>query len=103
MHTNLVMVMVCILTYPFVLSDELKQIKVEIGQEKISIIFYGTTRLGEALAVVIQFVAEWKIEQHLIRLQLLTKSMTEEEIDRELVSVLSVEYSISVDQLAACM
>ena len=55
------------------------------------------------MAVIIQFVAEWKIEQHLIRLQLLTKSMTEEEIDRELVSVLSVEYSISVDQLAACM
>ena len=97
------MVMVCILTYPFVLSDEPKQIKVEIGQKKNSIIFYGTTRLGEALAVIIQFVAEWKIEQHLIRLQLLTKSMTEEEIDRELVSVLSVEYSISVDQLAACM
>ena len=103
MHTNLVIVVVCILTYPFVLSDELKRIKVEFGQKKISVIFHGTTRLGEALAVVIQFVTEWKIEQHLIRLQLLTKSMTEEEIDRKLVSVLSVEYSISVDQLAACM
>lgn len=39
----------------------------------------------------------------MIRLQLLTKSMTGEEIARELVSTLSVEYSVSVDQLLACM
>ena len=43
------------------------------------------------------------IEQRLIHLQLLTVSMTGEEIARELFSIISVDYSISVDQLIACM
>lgn len=77
---------------PFVLADEQKHNKAEKH-------FDGTTRLGKALVVVNQFVAKWRIGQCLIRLQLLTKSMTGEEIARELVSILSVEYSISVVRL----
>ena len=72
-------------------------------ERKISVIFDGTTRLGEVFVAVVRFIAEWIIEQRLIRLQLLTESMTGEEIARELVSILSVEYSISVDRLLACM
>ena len=63
--------------------------------------FDGTTRLGEALAVVIQFVAEWKTEQRLIRLQLLTKSMTGVNIARELVSILSVPICRSIVSMHA--
>ena len=40
----------------------------------------------------------WEIVQQLLRVQLLVKSMTGEEIARELVHVLSVEYGISVNQ-----
>ena len=40
---------------PFVLADEQKRNKAEKHLD-------GTTRLGEALTVVVQFVAEWKIE-----------------------------------------
>ena len=57
----------------------------------MSLIFDGTTRLGEALAIVVRFVSDsddWKIEQRLIRLQLLTKSMTGEEIAREIIDTL---------------
>ena len=82
---------------PFVLLYKTKQIKAEIEGRNVSIIFDGTTRLGEALAIVIRFVVEWRIEQRLIRLQLLVKSMTGEEIAREIINTLSVEYGISVD------
>ena len=46
---------------------------------------------------------EWKIEQHLVRLQLLSKSMTGEETVREVVNTLSVEYGISSERLFAAM
>ena len=78
----------------------------EIKGKSVSVIFDGTTRLGEALAIVVRFVSDsddWKIEQRLIRLQLLTKSMTGEEIAREIINTLSVEYGISIDRVLATM
>ena len=65
---------------PFVLANETKRLKAEIEGRNVSIIFDGTTWLGKALAIIVRFVIEWKIEQRLVRLQLLTKSMSGEEI-----------------------
>ena len=73
---------------PFVLANETKRLKAEIEGRNVSIIFDGTTRLGEALAIIVRFVIEWKIEQRLVRLQLLTKSMSGEEIAREISNTL---------------
>ena len=71
----------------FVRELEEKNILEEIKGKKISIIFDGTTRMGEALAVLIRFVsAEWDIQQRLIRLQLLAKSLTGDEVARELIT-----------------
>ena len=70
----------------------------------MSVIFDGTSRLGEALAIVIRYITDdWKIQQNLIRLQMLAKSLCGEELARELISVLSVNYSIATNQLIACM
>ena len=70
----------------------------------MAVIFYGTTRLGEAMAIVVRFVScNFTIEQHLIRLQLLAKSLSGEEIARELVSVLSVGYGIKPGLLISAM
>jgi hypothetical protein len=89
---------------PFIRSEEESKIRQEIRGKPVSVIFDGTTRLGEALAIVLRFVGdEWSLEQRLVRLQLLTKSMTGEEIARELISVLSVSYSIDSSRLLACM
>lgn len=41
---------------PFVLDEEQKRIKAEIHNKSISVIFYGTTRLGEALTVIVRYV-----------------------------------------------
>ena len=66
--------------------------------------FNGTRRLGEALAIVIRFVDEsFVIQQRLVRLQLLAKSMTGEEIAREIINSLSVQYNISSKIVVAMM
>lgn len=68
---------------PFVLPQE----QAEIGERPVSVIFDGTTRLGEALAIVVRIIDDsLAIQQRLLRLQLLVKSMSDEEITRELIS-----------------
>ena len=48
---------------PFILVEENKRIKNEIGIEPVSIIFDGTSRLDEALVIVVRFVDGWEIKQ----------------------------------------
>ena len=71
---------------PFIFSQEQKLIKQEISGKYLSIVFDGTTRLGEAMAIIVRYVdSEWCIQQRLIRLQMLEKSMNGEEIARVLI------------------
>ena len=51
--------------------------------------FDGTSRLREVLAVVIRYFDGWEIQQHLVRLEFLTKSMSGE-VARELINILLV-------------
>ncbi len=70
----------------------------------LSVIFDGTSRLGEAMAILVHFVSdEWNLKQRLIRMQMLAKSMTGEEVARELISVLSMKYSVKSELLLAAM
>ena len=81
---------------PFVQQEEQKRVKGEIIGRKVSVVFDGTTRLGEAMVVILRFLnSNWTICQRLIQLQLLAKSMCGEEIARELVSVLQVQYDVA--------
>ena len=90
---------------PFVLQEEKQQIRSEINNKPISVIFDGTTRLGEALAVIVRYVelTDFCIQQRLVRLQVVTKSMTGEEIAREILSVLSTQYGVVSSNLLATM
>ena len=89
---------------PFILKEEQATIRRELADKYISVIFDGTTHLGEALAVVVQFVSEdWTLEQRLIKMQMLAKSMKGEEIARELIHLLSTEYNIGPSNLLAAM
>ena len=69
----------------------------------MSVIFDGTTRLGEAFAVVLRFISDRQLKQRLIKFQILTKSMTGEEISREVISILQVTYGICANKILACM
>ena len=89
---------------PFILEDERVIIKQSIQGQFLSIIFDDTSHSGEALAILVCFVNDsWEIEQQLLAIQLLSKSLTGEEIAHELVQVLSVSYSISSSHLIAAM
>ena len=63
---------------PSILEKE--KVKGELQNvEEVSIIFDGTTRLGEALAVVIRFLQEnFKPTQRLLRLQVAAKALKAE-------------------------
>lgn len=89
---------------PFILKEEQDKIKGEIAGRDMSVIFDGTTRLGEAMAVLVHFVSDdWTLEQRLLQLKMLAKSMSGEEIAREVLGVLSTNYSIGSYQLCAVM
>ena len=51
---------------PFVLEKEYKSISKEILGKELSIIFDGTTRDGEALAVLARFVQDWEVKVRLV-------------------------------------
>ena len=77
-------------------KEEQKRIKNEIEGRDLSIVFDGTTRLGEAVVILVRYVTEdMEIQQRLLRVQMIAKSMTGEELARELISVLSINYSVS--------
>lgn len=77
------------------LLQEKETLRAEVKDTFVSAIFYGTTRNGEALAIVLRFVREGKIEQHLVRLLLLAKSVSGDELARELLCVLSTELGVT--------
>ena len=64
--------------------------------EEVSVIFDGTARLGEALAIVVRFFQEgiFKPTQRLIRLEVLAKVLKGNELAQRLISCLAVEYSL---------
>ena len=77
--------------------------KQELQGKQVGVIFDGTTLLGEAMAIILQFVVESLTLERLVRIQLLFKSMTGEEIACELIHILSANYAIGPDQLIAAM
>ena len=89
---------------PFILQNEKRRIKSEISGGAVSVIFDGTTRLGEATCVILRYVDDnWKIQQRLVCFLLLAHSVTGEEVARELLTVLSTELGITSQYLLATM
>ena len=89
---------------PFILNEEQDRMKHEIVGRDVSVIFDGTTRLGDAMVNPIRYVADdWSLVQLLLQVRLLAKSMTGNEIARELISTLSTKYGIGSSCLLAAM
>ena len=88
---------------PFVLGQEKTKIKEEISGKHVSLVFDGTTRLGEVLVVILRFIVDWKLEQRLVRLKFLRNTMKGEEVARELISIVSVDMGVPSNLLIGCM
>lgn len=57
------------------------QIKDKIRNKHVGVIFDGTTHTCEALAIFSRFMSDsYTVEQRLVRIQLLAKSLTGEEV-----------------------
>lgn len=89
---------------PFVLEEEKSRIKKrEISDKFLSLVFDGTSRLGEVVTVFVHYIDGWEIQQRLVRLEFLTKSMSGEEVARELINILSVMLGVESRLLLAAM
>ena len=89
---------------PFILGEEKQNIKLSIQGKWLSVIFDGTSHCGEALAILVRYIDDsWNVQQQLLCIRLLSKSLTGEEIAHELIQELSINYSISTDHLIAAM
>ena len=64
------------------------------------VIFYGSTKLGKALAIIVRFIdKDWNIQQRLLKLEILAKSMNAEEFAQRLIQCLAVEYGTQPNHL----
>ena len=89
---------------PFIHQQEQISVKYQIDQQEISIIFDGTTHVCEALVILVRFVDEkWDIQERVVKLMLLAKSLTGEEVARQLIVSLTTELGIKSDLLIAAM
>lgn len=73
------------------------------ANDNFSVIFDGSTRLGEALAIVLRFNDQWKIKRRLATLEVLAKSLDAEQLEQRLIQCLAVEYPIKPNQVLAAM
>ena len=82
---------------PCIHDEENKKIKSDLANRRVSVIFDGTTHVCEAMVVVLRFVDDsWNINQRVVRLMLLAKSLTGEEVARQLITTLSTDLGISI-------
>lgn len=89
---------------PFILRREKVQIMEELNGRFVSLIFDGTCRLGEALCLVVRYLSDdWCIEQRLVALKMLQKSLKGEEIAREIISTLSIDYHLGTTSVLGSM
>ena len=90
---------------PSVLTKEKEKIKAELGNVKeASIIFDGTARLGEALAIIVRFVQDdFKPTQRLICLEVLARSLKGNELAQRIMSCIAVNHGFGPNMVLAAM
>lgn len=88
---------------PTILAEEKKRLKELIAGQPISIIFDGTTRLGEAIALVVRYVDHWTAKQVLVRLHTVAKPVSAAELTQFLNRTLAGEYQVDGENIIAIM
>lgn len=88
---------------PFLLSKEVDELRKEIsGAAHVAVVFDGSSRLGEALAVILRYVdADFRIHQRLVCFHVLAKNLAGLELSRELIAVLSTQFQLSPETVLA--
>ena len=86
------------------MDKEIQDTKQATEGKLVSVIFDGTMHVCEALVIVLRYVDDnGQIKQLVCRLMLVAKSMTGEEVARQLIAALSTELSIQANLVVAFM
>ena len=89
---------------PLIVKEEMASLKRDISGKHVSIIFNRTTHVCEAMVILLHYVSSnWVIKQKVCRLMLLEKSMSGEEVARQIIAVLFTELGIPSNLLVAAM
>ena len=90
---------------PFVLEEEQSLIKKDLSTATAcTVIFDGSTRLGEALAIIIRYIdSEWAIQQRLVRFHTLPKSLNASQLARELLTCILTQLNVKQDMLVGAV
>ena len=91
---------------PFIQEQEADLLKKELAEahSTCSVIFDGSTCLGEALAILLRFVdQDWHLKQRLVRFHIVAKSMSVQQLARALITYLSLKFSLSSDAMVAAI
>ena len=79
-------------------KEEKEKVKEEITGRNVSVIFDGTTHVSEAMNIILRFVSDdWKIEQRLVKLLLVTKSSGRASVNYVAFRTLKILYPNLVD------
>ena len=69
----------------------------------VSLIFDGSTRLGEAVAIVVRFVNDaWEIKQRLLKIEVLASSLKAAEL-AQVINGCMVDFTIQGSSIVGCM
>ena len=90
---------------PFVLEEEQSLIKKDLSTATAcTVTFDGSTRLGEALAIIIRYIdSEWAIQQRLVRFHTLAKSLNASQLARELLTCILTQLNVKEDMLVGAV
>ena len=83
---------------PLILKQETERLKEEIATRDLGLIFDGSTRLGEAIVIIVRFVSDnWSIVQCLIRLDICAKSVNAQDLAHVLNDcLLTIKYVVTL-------
>lgn len=90
---------------PFVLEEEQGLIKEEMKEATgFTVVFDGSTRLGEALAIIVRYVdGDWRIQQRLVRFKTLAKSLNGSQLAREILTCILTTLQIKPGALVGAV
>ena len=89
---------------PTILEQGQQRLASEIKGHAISVVFDVTTRLGEAIAIIVRFLDnEWCVQQRLIRLRTVAKAVNAPQLAQVINDCLATQFQYPAELLVAMM
>ena len=91
---------------PFLSDVEMKKVKDEVAAAKeLVVIFDGTTYCAETLAILFRYITadDWTIQQSLVCMHVLAKSLSGPQLARELGTCLSTRFQLPPQKVIAAV